>query len=61
MLKVYDHMGALIHHIMNGVLLLAGVILQLLDLTLVAVRDLQLMVYVRRMKCTTVEKGILML
>jgi hypothetical protein len=57
MLKVYDHP----HHIMNGVLLLAGVILQLLDLTLVAVRDLQLMVYVRRTKCTTAEKGILML
>jgi hypothetical protein len=54
---VYDHP----HHIMNGVLLLAGVILQLLDLTLVAVRDLQLMVYVRRTKCTTAEKGILML
>jgi hypothetical protein len=47
-LQVYDRMGALVHQLTSG-------------LTEVMLRDLQLTVLVRRRKCTTVEKVILML
>jgi hypothetical protein len=59
MLKVYDRMGASVNNLTSGVELLAGVIPPTLGLAKAAVHDLQLIVLVRRRKCTNAENGIL--
>jgi hypothetical protein len=60
-LKVYDHMSALVHQLAWCVKLLTNVMPRVLDLTKATVRDLQLPVLVWRRNCTTTEKVILTL
>jgi hypothetical protein len=61
MLQVYDHVGALVHQVVSSVSLLTGVVPPMLGLAEAMVHNLPLAVLVQRRKCTTVEKGILML
>jgi hypothetical protein len=60
-LEVYNHKGALVHHLTRCVKLLMNVVPRLLGLAEVMVRNLQLSILVCRRDCTTTEKVILAL
>jgi hypothetical protein len=60
-LEVYDHMGALVHHLARRVKLLTNVVPHVLGLTEEMVHDLQLPILVYRRDCTTTKKVILTL
>jgi hypothetical protein len=61
MFKVYDRVGACIHLRTRGIKLLTSAVPLVLSLAKAMVHDLQLAVLVRKSKCTTAEKGILLL
>jgi hypothetical protein len=60
-LKVYNRMGALIHHLVRHVKLLTNVVPRVLGLAKATVCNLQVPILVCRRNCTTTEKVILTL
>jgi hypothetical protein len=61
MLKVYNHMSALVHHLARRIKLLTNVVPCVLGLPEATVRNLQLLILVCGRNCTTMEKVILTL
>jgi hypothetical protein len=61
MLKVYDRMGTLIHHLTGRVKLLMNIVPCVLNLAEATIRDLHLPFMLRRRNYTTMEKVILTL